>query len=412
MTEHYDSLETRDPAEREATLFVALRGQIENARRGAPEFKRLLEGVDPEAVTDRAALAALPILRKSDLTDRQRKNPPFGGFATVSPGEVSHIFASPGPIYELAARRSDYGQFARALFAAGFRPGDVIYNTFSYHFTPAGIMVDNGARALHCAVFPAGVGQTELQVATMADLKPQGYVGTPSFLKILFDKGQETGADLSSVRKALVSGEALPASLRAELGERGVFVLQCYTTADLGTVAYESEAMEGLIASEGLLVEIVRPGSGDPVPDGEVGEVVVTNTLTPDYPLLRFATGDLSAILPGASPCGRTNVRLRGWLGRADQSAKVRGMFVHPSLVVDVVRRHPEVGRARLVIGRVDDADIMTLHCETAAPTEGLAAAVAESIREVCKLRGGVELVAPGTLPNDGRVIDDVRQYD
>ena len=409
---HYDELETRDPAQREAALFAALREQIENAQRRAPAFGRILEGVDPAAVADRTALAKLPVLRKSDLTQRQRKDPPFGGLATVSPGEVSHIFASPGPIYELAGRQPDYGQFGRALFAAGFRRGDVIYNTFSYHFTPAGVMVDNGARALQCAVFPAGVGQTELQVATMADLKPEGYVGTPSFLKILLEKGRETGADLSSVRKALVSGEALPASLRVQFAESGVSVLQCYTTADLGTVAYESEAMEGLIVSEGLLVEIVQPGTGDPVPEGEVGEVVVTNTLTPDYPLLRFATGDLSAILPGASPCGRTNLRMRGWLGRADQSAKVRGMFVHPSLVVEVVRRHPEVGKARLVLSRASDADVMTLRCETTAPSENLAASVAESIREVCKLRGEVELIAPGGLPNDGKIIDDVRTYD
>lgn len=410
--EHYDGLETRRPAERERALLTALREQIAQAKTHSPEFARILEGVDPEAVTDRAALAKLPVLRKSDLTQRQRKSPPFGGLATVAPGEVSHIFASPGPIYELAGRRPDYGQFARALFAAGFRRGDLITNTFSYHFTPAGIMVDNGARELGCAVFPAGVGQTELQVATMADLKPQGYVGTPSFLKILLDTGRETGADLSSVKKALVSGEALPASLRALLAERGVQVLQCYTTADLGTVAYESEARQGLIVSEGLLVEILRPGTGDPVAEGEVGEVVVTNTLTPDYPLVRFATGDLSAILPGGSPCGRTNLRIRGWLGRADQSAKVRGMFVHPSLVAQVVRRHPEVGRARLVISRANDADVMTLRCETGAPRDGLAGALADSIREVCKLRGEVELVAPGSLPNDGRVIDDVRTYD
>lgn len=409
---HYDELETRDPAEREAALFAALREQIALAQRRSPAFARLLADVDPYAVTTRAALAQLPVLRKSELTENQRQDPPFGGLATVAPGEVSHIFASPGPIYELAGRRTDYGQFARPLFAAGFRRGDVLYNTFSYHFTPAGIMVDNGARELQCAVFPAGVGQTELQVATMADLKPQGYVGTPSFLKILLDKGREAGADLSSVRKALVSGEALPASLRAAFAAQGVRVFQCYTTADLGTVAYESEAMEGLIVSEGLLVEIVRPGTGEPVPEGEVGEVLVTNTLTPEYPLLRFATGDLSALLPGTSPCGRTNRRVRGWLGRADQSAKVRGMFVHPSLVAQVVRRHPEVGRARLVVGQENGADVLTLRCETPEPGERLAAAVAESIREVCKLRGGVELVAPGSLPNDGKVIDDVRKYD
>ena len=409
---HYDELETRPPDEREEALFAALRTQIALARRKAPGFARILAAVDPASVMDRAALARLPVLRKSDLTLRQRESLPFGGLATVAPGEVSHIFASPGPIYELAGRRPDYGQFARALFAAGFRRGDVIYNTFSYHFTPAGIMVDSGARELGCAVFPAGVGQTELQVATLADLKPHGYVGTPSFLKILLDKGREAGADLSSVQSALVSGEALPASLRTQFAGRGVRVLQCYTTADLGTVAYESEAMEGLIVSEGLLVEIVRPGTGDPVAEGEVGEVVVTNTLTPEYPLMRFATGDLSALLPGTSPCGRTNLRLRGWLGRADQSAKVRGMFVHPSLVAQVVGRHAGVGKARLVISRVNDADVMTLRCEIPEPEEGLAAALAVSIREVCKLRGDVELVAPGSLPNDGRVIDDIRKVD
>jgi phenylacetate-CoA ligase len=409
---HYDELETRTKDEREAALFAALRTQIALAKSKAPEFARILEDVEPASVTNRVELTRLPVLRKSDLTGRQRESLPFGGFATVAPGEVSHVFASPGPIYELAGRGPDYGQFARALFAAGFRRGDVLYNTFSYHFTPAGIMVDNGARALGCAVFPAGTGQTDLQVAALSDLKPKGYVGTPSFLKILLDKGRDAGADLSSVRIALVSGEALPASLRAHLEEHGVRVLQCYTTADLGTIAYESEAMEGLIVSEGLLVEIVRPGTGDAVPEGEVGEVVVTNTLTPEYPLLRFATGDLSAVLPGRSPCGRTNLRIRGWLGRADQSAKVRGMFVHPSLVAQVVGRNPGVGKARLVISRVNDADVMTLRCETREPEEGLAAALAVSIREVCKLRGDVELVAPGSLPNDGRVIDDIRKVD
>jgi phenylacetate-CoA ligase len=407
--DHYDSLETRDPAKREADLFAALRGQIENARRRAPALARMLEGVDGARVTGWRELARLPVLRKSQLTELQKRDPPLGGLATVAPGAAAHVFASPGPIYELAARRADFGQFARALFAAGFRRGDLIYNTFSYHFTPAGIMVDDGARELGCAVFPAGIGQTELQVAALADLKPQGYVGTPSFLKILLEKSRETGADVSSVRKSLVSAEALPASLRSQFADRGVAVRQCYTTADLGTVAYESDAMEGLIVSEGLLVEIVRPGTGDPVPEGEVGEVVVTNTLATEYPLLRFATGDLSAFLPGQSSCGRTNLRIRGWLGRADQSAKVRGMFVHPGLVGDVLRRHPQILKARLVITRVNDADVMKLLCETAAPAADLRAAVVESIREVCKLRGDVDFIAPGTLPNDGKVIDDAR---
>jgi len=412
MNEHYDELETRDPEEREAALLSAVREHIALAQRRSPGFGRLLADVDPYSVTSRAALARLPVLRKSELADLQKSEPPFGGLATVRAGEASHVFASPGPIYELAGRRPDYGQFARALYAAGFRSGDLVYNTFSYHFTPAGVMVENGARALGCGVFPAGVGQTELQVAALAHLKPQGYVGTPSFLKILIEKAAEASKDVSSLRTALVSGEALPGSLRAFFGGRGVRVQQCYTTADLGTIAYESEAREGLIVSEGLLVEVVRPGTGDPVPEGEAGEVVVTNTLTPEYPMIRFATGDLSAVLAGASPCGRTNIRLKGWLGRADQSAKVRGMFVHPSLVAQVVKRHPEISRARLVISRAEEADAMTLRCETASRESGLAAAVAESIREVCKLRGEVELVPPGSLPNDGKVIDDVRKLD
>jgi phenylacetate-CoA ligase len=412
MTGNYDELETRRPEERETALLSAVREHIALAQRKSAGFGRLLADVDPYSVTSRPALARLPVLRKSELAELQKRQPPFGGLATVTAGEVSHVFASPGPIYELAGRRPDYGQFARALYAAGFRSGDLVYNTFSYHFTPAGIMVENGARALGCGVFPAGVGQTELQVAALAQLKPQGYVGTPSFLKILLERAAEASADVSSLGKALVSGEALPGSLRSLFDERSVRVLQCYTTADLGTIAYESEAREGLIVSEGLLVEIVRPGTGDPVDDGEVGEVVVTNTLTPEYPMIRFATGDLSAVLPGASSCGRTNTRLKGWLGRADQSAKVRGLFVHPGLVAQVVRRHPEIGRARLVISRVQDADAMTLRCESGSREPGLAAAVADSIRDVCKVRGEVELVAPGSLPNDGKVIDDTRKLD
>jgi phenylacetate-CoA ligase len=411
-SEHYDELETRDPGEREAALLSAVREHIALAQRKSQGFGRMLANVDPYSVTSRAALAKLPVLRKSELAELQKQEPPFGGLSTVTGGEASHVFASPGPIYELAGRRPDYGQFARALFAAGFRCGDLVYNTFSYHFTPAGIMVENGARALQCGVFPAGVGQTELQVAALAHLKPAGYVGTPSFLKILLEKAAEASADVSSLRKALVSGEALPGSLRGFFDGRGVRVQQCYTTADLGTISYESEAREGLIVSEGLLVEIVRPGTGDAVADGEVGEVVVTNTLTPEYPMIRLATGDLSAVLPGASPCGRTNTRLKGWMGRADQSAKVRGMFVHPGLVALVIRRHPEIARARLVISRVQDADAMTLRCEAASREPGLAAAVADSIRDVCKLRGEVELVAVGSLPNDGKVIDDIRKLD
>jgi phenylacetate-coenzyme A ligase PaaK-like adenylate-forming protein len=408
--EHYDELETRDPAEREAALFAALPEYLENARR-APALEQRLEGIASAEITNRAALARLPVLRKSDLSDLQRSNPPFGGLAAVESVRIAHVFASPGPIYEPAASRPDFAGFARALFAAGLRRGDLLYNTFSYHFTPAGLMVESGARALECPVFPAGIGQTELQVAAIAALRPRGYVGTPSFLKILVEKARETGTDLSSLSRALVSGEALPESLRSQFGQRGIAVLQCYTTADLGVVAYESEAREGLIVNEGLILEIVRAGTGDPLPEGEVGEVVVTNLRAPEYPLVRLATGDLSAVLAGRSPCGRTNARIRGWLGRADQSAKVRGMFVHPSLVAKVVERHPEIQRARLVIRQDEGADEMTLRCETASPSETLARSIEESIREVCKLRGGVALEVPGSLPNDGKVIEDTRAH-
>jgi phenylacetate-CoA ligase len=408
--EYYDFLETRDPLEREAELFAGLPEQIETARRGAPELARILGDIPSAEIASRGALARLPVLRKSDLAGLQKRSPPFGGLATVSAGQAVHVFASPGPIYELEGREPDFAGLARALFAAGFRRGDLLYNTFSYHFTPAGLMFEAGARALGCGVFPAGGGQTELQAATIADLRPLGYVGTPSFLKIVLEKGRELGSDHSSLTKALVSAEALPGSLRAAFEEQGLRVSQAYITADLGAIAYESEAREGLIVNEGILVEVVRPGTGDPVPEGEVGEVVVTSLRVSEYPLLRFATGDLSAVLPGTSPCGRTNMRLRGWLGRADQSAKVRGLFVHPSLIARILRRHPEILRARLVVRREEDEDQMTLLCETGSlPAEGLARDVAGSIREVCKLRGEVELLPSGSLPNDGKVIEDTR---
>ena len=407
--DHYDELETRDPREREADLFARLPAFLERARSRAPALASRLEGIPSAGISSRAALARLPVLRKSELAELQRRQPPFGGLAAVAAGEAAHVFSSPGPLYE-PADGGDFASFARPLFAAGFRKGDLVYNTFSYHFTPAGLMVDAGARALECAVFPAGVGQTELQVGAIADLKPRGYVGTPSFLKILLEKAGELGADTSSLTKALVSGEAFPAALRSHFDERGIPALQCYTTAELGVVAYESAAREGLIVNEGLILEIVRPGTGDPVPHGEVGEVVVTNLLSVEYPLLRLGTGDLSAVLPGISACGRTNVRIRGWLGRADQSAKVRGMFVHPGLVAQVVARHRGVRRARLLVFRENDADEMTLRCEIESPPgEDLSRAIADSIREVCKLRGRVELVAPGSLPNDGKVIEDTR---
>jgi len=406
--DHYDDQETRDPRERERDLFARLPGYVAQACERAPGLAEKLSGIDPRDLTGRAALARVPVTRKSELHDRQAADPPFGGLATVELGEAGHVFGSPGPVYELDGGRPDWARFARPLFAAGFRRGQLLYNTFAYHFTPAGLMVDDGGRALGCSIFPAGTGQTELQVAAIAHLRPDGYVGTPSFLKILIEKSHEAGHARVSFRHALVSGEALPPVLRAFFADAGVSALQCYTTADVGTISYESHAREGMIVSEELIVEIVRPGTGDLVPEGDVGEVVVTPLDSPEYPLVRLATGDLSAILPGISPCGRTNKRIRGWMGRADQSAKVRGMFVHPSQVAEVARRYPEILRARLVIAREEGADAMTLKCEAPA-AEGLAGRIAESVREVFNLRAEVELVPPGTLPNDGKVIEDTR---
>ena len=408
--DHYDCLETRDPQVREAELFAALRDHLRAAVR-APAMARLLDGVDPDQVTDRRTLAALPVVRKSELMALQADSPPFGGLTPGGVEDYTNIFASPGPIFEPVPRRDDPFRMARALFAAGMRKGDLVHNTFSYHFTPAGAMLEGGARAIGCTVFPAGVGQTELQVQAIARLRPNAYVGTPSFLNILLDRAAELGEDVSSIVKGLVSGEALPPSLRTAIGERGVSVLQCYAVADVGLIAYESPALEGMILDEGVMVEIVRPGTGDPVPEGEVGEIVVT-PLNPDYPLVRFATGDLSAVMPGASPCGRTNTRIRGWMGRADQTTKVRGMFVHPSQVAEVVRRHAEIVRARLVVTSADNQDVMTLRCESETGDPGVADAIAATVRDVCKLRGQIEIVTPGSLANDGKVIEDARTYE
>ena len=411
MPVHYDDLETRSPQTRERALLKALPAQIENAKQKTPAYAALFDAVSASSIDSRAALAGLPVTRKSALLERQAEAPPFGGFAATATGNLAHVFTSPGPVYEPEARRDDYWRMARALFAAGFRSGELVHNTFSYHLTPAGFMLESGAQALGCPVFPAGTGQTELQVQTISQLKPPCYVGTPSFLNIILDKAAELAADVSSIEKALVSGEALPPSLRQALTDKGVSVLQCYATADLGLIAYESDAMEGMIIDEGVIVEIVRPGTGDPVDSGQVGEVVVT-TLNPDYPLIRFATGDLSAVMEGASPCGRTNLRIKGWMGRADQTTKVRGMFVHPSQVASVLKRHPEALKGRLVIDSLDNQDIMTLHCEVAEkPSEQLREAIASSIRDLCKLRGEVVFDTPGSLANDGKVIDDVRSY-
>ena len=410
--EYYDNLETQEPRARENTLREALPMQIAHARDRSPHYARLLDGIEPEAIDSRAALASLPVTRKSQLLELQRQQPPFGGLASVGVDSLARIYQSPGPIYEPEARRPDYWRMARALFAAGFRAGHLVHNTFSYHFTPAGFMLESGARALGCPVFPAGTGQTEQQVRAMADLQPQGYVGTPSFLKILLDKAAELGLDLNALKRALVSGEALPPSLRQAFAERRVAVFQCYATADLGLIAYETPALEGLVVDEGVLVEIVRPGTGDPVAEGEVGEVVVTS-FNPEYPLIRFATGDLSAVLPGPSPCGRTNQRIRGWMGRADQTTKVRGLFVHPEQLAAVLERHPEVGRARLVVDSDDNQDVMTLECEFDGDPPGtLTEALADSVREICGLRGEIAFRESGSLPNDGQVIVDQRTYE
>ena len=404
--EHYDDLETRTPERREADLARVLPGQIRRAL-DTPGFWKHLRGVDAEAVCDRAALAHLPVLRKAALAEAQAEEPPFGGFASGAPADFAHVFQSPGPIYEPGGRAADWWRLGRFLHALGVGRGDVVQNCFSYHLTPAGMMFENAAAAVHATVLPAGTGQTDLQARAAADVGATVYAGTPDYLKAILDKADALGLALG-ISRAAVSGGALFPSLRAEYAARGVTCRQCYATADLGLIAYESAAMEGMIVDEGVIVEIVRPGANEPVPDGEVGEVVVT-TLNHDYPLIRFATGDLSAVMPGASPCGRTNMRLRGWLGRADQTAKVKGMFVRPEQVAALVARHPEVRRARVEITRAGETDSMRVLCEAEA---GDAAAVAASVETVLRLRGTVKIVAPGSLPNDGKVIDDRRSYD
>jgi len=407
MTEHFDSLETRDPAERERAHAARLPELIAHAM-SAPGWARQLAGVDPHAVTSRTALASLPVLRKSDLVGLQKASPPFGGFNVTPPGKVKRLHMSPGPIFEPEGSGDDWWGCARACFAAGFRAGDIVHNTFAYYLTPGGFILESGAHALGCAVIAAGPSNTEQQLDAIHAFQPVGYIGTPDFLKILLDAAANAGKDASSIKRALVSGAALPVSLRAELAGRGVSVLQCYAVADVGVVAYEIEAREGLIVNEQLIVEIVRPGTGDPVPDGEVGEVVVT-TFNRDYPMIRLALGDLSAVMAGASPCGRTNMRIRGWMGRADQTTKVKGMFVRPEQLAEVGRRHPALGRIRLAVMRAGEQDAMTLHAECAAPAGDLADAVAATLQAVTKLKGEVRLVAPGSLPNDGKVIVDER---
>jgi phenylacetate-CoA ligase len=403
----YDDLETRRPEEREAQLFSKFPEFLAKLKREMLGWRAQLAGVEPAPVTSRAALAKLPLLRKSDLTQLQAGTPPFGGLSGPNPARV---FMSPGPVFEPQSPLPDAWGFARALYAAGFRAGEVLHNCFAYHMTPGGFLLDDGARALGLSVFPAGPGNTEMQVEAIAHLKPAGYAGTPDYLKIILDKAAELGRDMSSIKKALVSGGALFPSLRDEYRARGVTVLQAYGTADLGCVAYESSAMEGMIVNETMIVEIVRTGAGEPAAEGEVGEVVVT-TFNETYPLVRFATGDLSAFMPGQSPCGRTNRRIKGWLGRADQTTKIKGMFVHPSQIAEIGRRHPELGRLRLTVMRDGEQDAMTLFAESNALDEGLGTQVAETLAAVTKLKGAVHLVAAGSLPNDGKVIADERKY-
>ena len=411
MTEHFDTLETRDPEIRERMAMAALPRQIAHAKAKAPAFARLLKDVDPAQITSRAALAQLPVTRKSELLELQKASRPFGGFAALTRGQAARVFASPGPIYEPEGRGPDYWRLARALFAAGFRAGDLVHNCFSYHFTPAGSMLETGALALGCTVFAGGTGQTEQQVHAIAELRADGYVGTPSYLRTIMEKADELGVKLPSLRRALVSGEAFPAATRDALIARGIDAYQAYATADAGSIAYESPARAGLVLDEGLLVEIVRPGTGDPVAPGEVGEVVVTTLFNAEYPLIRFGTGDLSAFLDGGSPCGRTNARIRGWMGRADQTTKVKGMFVHPAQVAAVIARHAGIVRGRLVVDNPDGVDRMTLHveAETGAADAG---AIVATIRDVTKLRGEVTVHPLGTLPNDGKVIEDQRKIE
>ena len=407
MTEHYDALETRDPASREADLFARLPGVLRKAME-APAYAERLKGIDPASVTSRAALAHLPVLRKSELPALHKAAPPFGGFVKASPGSFARLFTSPGPIFEPEGTQADPWRGARALYAVGFRPGDVVLNTFSYHLTPGGFIFDASARALGCAVIPAGPGNTEAQFELIEAYRPAGFSGTPDFLKILLDAAAAAGRDISSIKRALVSGAAFPKSLQEEIKSRGIEAYQAFGTADLGLIAFETPARAGMTVNEDLILEIVKPGTGEPVAEGDVGEIVVTS-LDPHHPWIRLAIGDLTAALPGKSPCGRTNMRIKGWMGRADQTTKVKGMFVRPEQVAEIGKRHPELGRLRLVVSRSGEADVMTLRAECASPSDALRDQLTSTLRTVAKLGGDVELVGAGSLPNDGKVIADER---
>jgi phenylacetate-CoA ligase len=407
MSVHHDDLETRSPEAREADLFARLPAVL-SAAMAAPGYGAHLKGVDPAAVTSRKALGRLPILRKADLPALQKAALPFGGFVAAPAGSFGRLFTSPGPIFEPEGTGVDMWGAARGLYAAGFRCGDIVINTFSYHLTPGGFLMDSGARALGCAVIPAGPGNTEQQMEVIGAYRPSAYSGTPDFLKILIEAADARGIDISCIKRAVVSGAAFPPSLQAWVRERGIDAYQLYATADIGIIAYETSAREGMLLNENLIVEIVRPGTGDPVAEGEVGEIVVTN-LDPHHPQIRLAVGDLTAALPGTSACGRTNTRIRGWMGRADQTAKIKGMFVRPEQVAEIARRHVEIAKLRLVVGRANEVDTMTLKAEIYAEPAGLVDAVSQSLQQVTKLKGAVEILPLGALPNDGKVIADER---
>jgi phenylacetate-CoA ligase len=408
MTEHYDTLETQEPSQREAELFSRLPDVLRSAM-AAPAYAERLRGIDPGSITSRAALARLPVLRKASLPALHKAARPFGGFVSGQPGSFGRLFTSPGPIFEPEPLHSDPWRGARALFAAGFRPGDVVLNTFSYHLTPGGFIFDTSARALGCAVIPSGPGNTDAQFELIEAYRPVGYSGTPDFLKILLDAAAATGRDVSSIQRALVSGAAFPKSLQEEIKSRGVDAYQALGTADLGLIAFETSGREGMVVNEDLILEIVRPGTGDPVAEGDVGEIVVTS-LDLHHPWIRLALGDLTAALPGRSACGRSNMRIKGWMGRADQTTKVKGMFVRPEQIAEIGKRHPEIGRLRLSVTRKGESDVMTLKAECASPGEALRQEIAATLRAVIKLQGAVDLVAPGSLPNDGKVISDERK--
>ena len=402
----FDDLETRSSDQR-STENAALLKDILNLAANLDGYKAAFGSLDLSIFKSLEDLPSLPVLRKSELSERQTRGNVLGGYSNRKSFEFAHLFQSPGPIYEPGGISHDWWRIGRFLHALDIGKGDIVHNCFSYHLTPAGMIFENGARAVGAAVVPAGVGQTELQVRAAVDIGSNVYTGTPDYLKIILDKADELGESLS-FNRAAVGGGALFPSLRQEYSDRGIVCRQNYATADLGNVAYESEALDGMIVDEGVVLEIVTPGTGNPVPVGEVGEVVVTS-LNADYPLIRFATGDLSAFMPGMSSCGRTNVRIKGWMGRADQTTKIKGLFVRPEQVADLVSSHKDIQRARIVATREGEMDVMTVKIETENNDTD---AFNSSIVSTLKLKGNVELVSPGSLPRDGVIIEDLRKYD